>query len=200
MRSGGCASIEACGGAGAKATIGLYRERATTRSRRAGRRGTHRAGRGRWLGARPGAWRRASADGSRSATSSATPFAWGAKALPVSSSRALQRAFRIRGAHGGARLRGRFPRGRQAAREPGAILRQKTLADTISQLAHAGLEDFYRGDVGREMAPILAAIGSAGDARGPRSLSARSNARRLSVDIAPGASSMRRRRRKGSPR
>src|SRR5580692_10246489 len=32
----------------------------------------------------------------------------------------------------------------------GAMLKQPTLAATLAQLAHAGLDDFYRGDVGRE--------------------------------------------------
>jgi oxamate amidohydrolase len=42
----------------------------------------------------------------------------------------------------------------------GASLRQNALADTLDQLAHAGLDDFYRGDVGREIAADLQAIGS----------------------------------------
>jgi oxamate amidohydrolase len=44
--------------------------------------------------------------------------------------------------------------------EPGATLKQTALAATLEHLAHAGLEDFYRGDVGREIAADLAAIGS----------------------------------------
>jgi oxamate amidohydrolase len=44
--------------------------------------------------------------------------------------------------------------------EAGTTLRQSALAATIEQLAHAGLEDFYRGDVGREVAADLARIGS----------------------------------------
>ncbi|MBV8764323.1 MAG: gamma-glutamyltransferase family protein [Hyphomicrobiales bacterium] len=43
----------------------------------------------------------------------------------------------------------------------GTILRQPALADTLAHLAHAGFEDFYRGDVGREVAADLARIGSA---------------------------------------
>jgi len=42
----------------------------------------------------------------------------------------------------------------------GAVLRQAALADTIDHLAHAGLDDFYRGDIGREMAADLERIGS----------------------------------------
>jgi oxamate amidohydrolase len=42
----------------------------------------------------------------------------------------------------------------------GAILKQEALAETLAQLAHAGLDDFYRGDVGREIAADLEKIGS----------------------------------------
>ena len=42
----------------------------------------------------------------------------------------------------------------------GDVLRQPALADTLDHLAHAGLEDFYRGDVGREIAADLERIGS----------------------------------------
>jgi gamma-glutamyltranspeptidase/glutathione hydrolase len=44
--------------------------------------------------------------------------------------------------------------------ETGTVLRQSTLAETLDHLAHAGLDDFYRGDVGREIANDLKAIGS----------------------------------------
>jgi gamma-glutamyltranspeptidase/glutathione hydrolase len=42
----------------------------------------------------------------------------------------------------------------------GAKRRNPKLADTLEQLAHAGLSDFYRGDVGREIAADLERIGS----------------------------------------
>jgi len=42
----------------------------------------------------------------------------------------------------------------------GATLRQAAFADTLDHLAHAGLDDFYRSDVGREMAADLEKIGS----------------------------------------
>src|SRR5262245_6359794 len=42
----------------------------------------------------------------------------------------------------------------------GTVLRQTVLADTLDHLAHAGLDDFYRGDVGREIAADLERIGS----------------------------------------
>ncbi|MBV8791095.1 MAG: gamma-glutamyltransferase, partial [Pseudolabrys sp.] len=44
--------------------------------------------------------------------------------------------------------------------ELGATLKQTGLAATFEQLVHAGLEDFYRGDVGREIAADLERIGS----------------------------------------
>jgi gamma-glutamyltranspeptidase/glutathione hydrolase len=44
--------------------------------------------------------------------------------------------------------------------EAGAALKQTALAATLDQLAHAGLEDFYRGDVGHEIAADLERIGS----------------------------------------
>jgi oxamate amidohydrolase len=42
----------------------------------------------------------------------------------------------------------------------GAMLKQTALAATLEHLAHAGLDDFYRGDVGREIAGDLDRIGS----------------------------------------
>jgi gamma-glutamyltranspeptidase/glutathione hydrolase len=46
------------------------------------------------------------------------------------------------------------------APELGAKLKQTAFAATLDQLARAGLEDFYRGDVGREIAADLERIGS----------------------------------------
>jgi gamma-glutamyltranspeptidase/glutathione hydrolase len=42
----------------------------------------------------------------------------------------------------------------------GAKLKQEALAETLDHLARAGLDDFYRGDVGREIAADLERIGS----------------------------------------
>jgi gamma-glutamyltranspeptidase/glutathione hydrolase len=42
----------------------------------------------------------------------------------------------------------------------GALLKQPALAATLDQLAHAGLGDFYRGDVAREIAGDLERVGS----------------------------------------
>jgi gamma-glutamyltranspeptidase/glutathione hydrolase len=46
------------------------------------------------------------------------------------------------------------------APEGGARLKQAKFADTLEHLAHAGLDDFYRGDVGRELAADLERIGA----------------------------------------
>ena len=42
----------------------------------------------------------------------------------------------------------------------GVVRKQARLADTLGHLAEAGLDDFYRGDVGREIGADLAEIGS----------------------------------------
>ena len=44
--------------------------------------------------------------------------------------------------------------------DAGTILKQAAFAATLEQLSHAGLDDFYRGDVGRELAADLERIGS----------------------------------------
>jgi gamma-glutamyltranspeptidase/glutathione hydrolase len=44
--------------------------------------------------------------------------------------------------------------------EAGATLKQSAFAATLDHLAQAGLDDFYRGDVGREIAADLERIGS----------------------------------------
>jgi gamma-glutamyltranspeptidase len=46
------------------------------------------------------------------------------------------------------------------APEVGARLKQSAFAATLDHLSHAGLDDFYRGDVGRELAADLERIGS----------------------------------------
>jgi len=44
--------------------------------------------------------------------------------------------------------------------EVGVAMKQAAFAETLAQLAYAGLEDFYRGDVGREISADLERIGS----------------------------------------
>jgi gamma-glutamyltranspeptidase len=71
------------------------------------------------------------------------------------------------------------------APEAGTTLRQSTLAATLEQLAHVGLDDFYRGDVGREIAADLAHIGSPVTRRDLETYQARA-ARPLSLTLAAG--------------
>src|SRR5262249_49924094 len=69
--------------------------------------------------------------------------------------------------------------------EAGRTMRQAALAATLDHLAHAGLDDFYRGDVGRETAAALERIGSPGtraDLAQPRARVAEP----LSVQLAAG--------------
>ncbi len=81
--------------------------------------------------------------------------------------------------------------------EAGARLKQSAFAATLEHLSHAGLDDFYRGDVGREIAADLGAHRQPGDAR--RSGKIRGNRRRAAQrrTFKPARSTMRRRRRKG---
>jgi oxamate amidohydrolase len=69
--------------------------------------------------------------------------------------------------------------------EPGTLLRQSALAATLEQLAHTGLDDFYRGDVGREIAADLARIGSPVTRRDLETYQARV-AEPLSLRLGPG--------------
>lgn len=43
---------------------------------------------------------------------------------------------------------------------PGSLLKQSTLANTLEQLTRAGLDDFYRGELGRAMGDELERLGS----------------------------------------
>ena len=79
----------------------------------------------------------------------------------------------------------------------GAVLRQRALADTLDHLAHAGLDDFYRGDVGREIAADLERIGSPVTRARPRRATAPSCASRSRCRSAPARSTTRRRRPRG---
>ena len=82
----------------------------------------------------------------------------------------------------------------------GATLKQQALAATLDQLANAGLHDFYRGDVGREIAADLERIGSPvtrADLERYEAAVARAAQRRR---CRRARSTTRRRRRRGSPR
>ena len=83
--------------------------------------------------------------------------------------------------------------------EAGAQLKQSAFAATLDHLAQAGLDDFYRGDVGREIAADLERIGSPVTRADLEKFEARI-AEPLSVRSRPARSTTRRRRRKGWPR
>jgi oxamate amidohydrolase len=84
---------------------------------------------------------------------------FGREGYPQSRSEAHGKPFEfemLKGAPGFAArflVEGKFP-------EQGTIRRAEKLSDTLDQLAHSGLEDFYRGDVGRELAADLEEIGA----------------------------------------
>ena len=85
--------------------------------------------------------------------------------------------------------------------EAGTTLQQTALAATLDHLAHAGLDDFYRGDVGREIAADLERIGSPVTRADLAALPRRCIAEPLSRQARRRhASTTRRRRRRGSPR
>ena len=81
----------------------------------------------------------------------------------------------------------------------GAALKQIAFAGTLEHLAHAGLDDFYRGDVGREIAADLEKIGSP-VTRDDLLVIGRCSPIRCRSSSTPAPSSTRRRRRRGSPR
>ena len=69
--------------------------------------------------------------------------------------------------------------------EPGSTLVQPGLAAMLDHLGHAGLDDFYRGDIGREIAVELDRVGSPltrADLEGCRAMLAEP----LSVELEPG--------------
>src|SRR5260221_6344702 len=79
--------------------------------------------------------------------------------------------------------------------DAGAMLKQPALAATLDHLVHAGLDDFYRGDVGREIAGDLDRVGSPvtrADLERCRATLASSRSRSM-----PAARSTPRRRRRG---
>ena len=82
----------------------------------------------------------------------------------------------------------------------GAVLRQPALAATLDHLAHAGLDDFYRGDVGREIAADLERIGSPVTRADLEALPRRGRGAADASRSPPARSTTCRRRRRGWPR
>ncbi len=153
-------AIMAPGPAGAKATIGFY-QGARLRHDPAARaaRGAHRAGRDRRLDA--GACRRRNrcAEKCRSMCCSSPRSQQARDGYVVTRSQhelTRDKLPEMGEAPGFAQtflIDGKVP-------EQGATMKQPAFAATLDHLAKAGLEDFYRGDVGREIAADLERIGS----------------------------------------
>ena len=84
--------------------------------------------------------------------------------------------------------------------EAGARLKQSAFADTLEHLAQAGLDDFYRGDVGREIAADLERIGSPVTRADLEKFEATRRRAAQRAHRRPARSTTRRRRRRGWPR
>ena len=82
---------------------------------------------------------------------------------------------------------------RRAARR----FKQPALAATLDQLAHAGLDDFYRGDVGREIAADLERVGSPVTRADLEALPRQCRRAAVGRRSTPARSTTRRRRRQG---
>ena len=161
--SGRVRAIMGAGRAGAKATIAaLSRCRPRRDSGARAARRAHRAGRGGGLdaGARGGQGARRQRH-ARSAAACAVCSRHQARARGLhgdaqpgaADGRKIRRAGRRAGLLQAFLVDGKAP-------EAGAKLKQTAFAATLEHLAQAGLDDFYRGDVGREIAADLERIGS----------------------------------------
>jgi gamma-glutamyltranspeptidase/glutathione hydrolase len=156
---GKVAAIEACGPAGQLATIQHYREKglATIPPRGPDAAATVAGAVGGWSVA----LELAASLGGRLpvATLLADAIRHAREGCPVSASEARYRVKEADAIHDAPGFEATY-RQRDKAPEKGAIRRFARLADTFDQLARAGLDDFYRGDVGREAASDLERIGS----------------------------------------
>ena len=120
----------------------------------------HRSRHDRRLGARAGTFRRARRQAAAADPAWSAPSGSRARASPVSPSEArFDPPRRPRARRRAGLRRDLFPR-RQAARRRARCASRPRLADTLAHLAHAGLDDFYRGDIAREIAADLERIGS----------------------------------------
>ena len=147
--------IEACGPAGRLATRERYREKGydaipAARARRGpdGGRAPSAAG------ARAAISRRRSAGACPSTCSSADAIRHAREGCPVSPSEARYVPKELDTLHDAPNFAAAFLNDGKP-RPAGEIRRLPALAATLEQLAHAGLDDFYRGDIGREIAADL---------------------------------------------
>jgi gamma-glutamyltranspeptidase/glutathione hydrolase len=153
-------AIEACGPAGARATIAAYREKGYERIPVRGRDAalTVAGAVGGWIRALELAVGLGGRVPLRDLLAEAIRLA--REGAPVSRSEgryAVKERAEILAVPGFA---AHFMGAGGAQPEAGSIRRQPALAGTLAQLAHAGLEDFYRGDIGREIAADLDRAGA----------------------------------------
>ena len=160
--SGRVRAMMGAGRAGAKATPRLYRDAGYRRNpgaRAAGR--AHRAGRGGDLGARRRSRQSANRRHKLPLDVLLAPAIRHARdGYVVTRSQTRLTAEKLPEMKDCGWLRGRFPRRRQGAGGGCASSSRARLPPRLSILALAGLDDFYRGDVGREIASDLERIGS----------------------------------------
>jgi oxamate amidohydrolase len=78
----------------------------------------------------------------------------------VSASEARTKPKELAGLHDAPGFRATFLDDKGLIPAAGTLRCMPALAETLAQLAHAGLDDFYRGDVGREIAGDLSRIGA----------------------------------------
>ena len=167
-RSGRVRALMAAGRAGANAARELYRDLRGDPAARSAR-GAHGAGRGRGLDAGARSREARTAGVCRSPICSPPRSGTRASGYVVSRGQARLTAEKL------AELKdvpGFAPTFLIDGKPPdaGKTLRQPALAATLDHLAHAGLDDFYRGDVGREIAGDLDARRQPGHARRSRPL------------------------------
>ena len=81
----------------------------------------------------------------------------------------------------------------------GTVRKRPALADTLAHLAGAGLDDFYRGDVGREIAADLERDRQPRHARRPGGLPRAHRRAAVAAAAVASPSTISRRRRRGSP-
>ena len=189
--------IEACGAAGSLATIARYRalghDSIPVRGPLAAL--TVPGTIGGWALALEARARR-SAGACRCRICSRTPSAMPGDGYPVSGSETRASWREAEALEGGARLRRDIPGRRRKAEGRPAAARPRCLPTRSTQIGHAGLDDFYRGDVGREIAADLERIGA--PSRAPiSSATGPQLATPLSLGSTASPSSTRRRRRSG---
>ena len=157
----GCARSKHAASRARRATIARYRETGSTRSRRAGP--TPRSPCPGAIGGWALALELSASLGGRLPLAvlfgDANPAC--ARGLSGLAFGGAQRADRIRGARRQRRASPRRTSSTASRPKQGAVCaKAPQLADTLAHLADAGLDDFYRGDVGREIAAISTAIGA----------------------------------------